>query len=157
MTRRSIPFAVLAAAYLGLIGLVTLGPTPWRTRPPMGDYDVLSLSTWLDPETWSRTTSPEFVANVVLFVPLGLLLRLALPRATWVGAVLLGGAVSVAIEILQMATSRISDPRDVVANTLGAVIGALLGAILAAVSAAVRAGIARGANRVRALPDRVSR
>ena len=138
MTRRSIPFAVLAAAYLGIVALVTLGPTPWRTRPALGDYDVLSPSTWLDPETWSRGLSAEFVANILLFVPLGLLLRLALPRATWLGAVVLGGAVSVAIEVLQVWTPRISDPRDVVANTLGALIGALAGAVLAAIAAGVR-------------------
>ena len=151
MTRRSAPFAVLAAMYLGVVGLITLGPTPWRTRGPLGDYDVLSLATWLDPETWSRTVSVEFVANILLFVPLGLLLRLALPRVTWLGAVLLGGAVSVVVEVLQMATTRISDPRDVVANTLGALGGALLGAIVSGIVGLVRGPRRRGADAERRL------
>lgn len=140
MTRRSIPFAVLAAAYLGIVALVTLGPTPWRTRPTQSDYDVLSPATWLDPDTWTRVASPEFIANILLFVPVGLLLRLALPRLTWVGAVLLGGAVSVAIEVLQTLGPRVSDPRDVVANSIGALIGAVVAALLA--------GTARGIRRV---------
>lgn len=133
MTRRSFPFAVLAIVYLAAVVLLTLGPTPWRTREATGDYDVLSLSTWLDPETWNSGGSTEFTANILLFVPLGLLLRLAIPRATWLGAVVLGGAISVAIEVFQVWTPRVSDPRDIVANTAGALIGALVAAILAGI------------------------
>lgn len=140
MTRRSIPFAVLTVAYLAVVGLITLGPTLWRTRPTQGDYDVLSPSTWLDPDTWSRMLAPEFVANILLFVPLGMLLRLAFPRATWAGAVLIGGAISVAIEVLQMWGPRVSDPRDVVANTLGALAGALTVAVVAGVMRLGRRG-----------------
>lgn len=147
MTRRSAPFAALTVGYLGIVALITLGPTLWRTRPALGDYDVLSPSTWLDPDTWSRGISTEFVANILLFVPLGLLLRLALPRLGWIGAVVLGGTVSVAIEVLQVWTPRISDPRDVVANSVGALIGALLGAFAVAVSRVLRRAAARPATR----------
>lgn len=137
MTRRSLPFGVLAVVYLPVVGLLTLGPTLWRTRPASGDYDVLSPATWLDPDTWVRIGSPEFVANILLFVPLGLLLRLAIPRGTWLGATLLGGVASVAIEVLQVWTPRVSDPRDIVANTLGTLAGALLGSMLGLVASAV--------------------
>ena len=133
MTRRSIPFAILAIVYLAGVVFLTLGPTPWRTREAIGDYDVLSLSTWLDPDTWNSGGSTEFTANILLFVPLGLLLRLAFPKATWFGAVVLGGAISVAIEVFQVWTPRVSDPRDIVANTTGALIGALAAAILAGI------------------------
>jgi glycopeptide antibiotics resistance protein len=155
MTRRSIPFAVLTVAYLAVVGLITLGPTLWRTRPRVTDYDVLSLTTWLDPATWSRGISIEFVANILLFVPLGLMLRLALPRATWLGAAALGGATSIAIEVLQVWTPRVSDPRDLVANTLGALIGALTAAVLAGIGRGIR-GIAhrRDRRRAPALPER---
>lgn len=140
MTRRSLPFGVLAVVYLLVVGLLTLGPTLWRTRPASGDYDVLSPSTWLDPETWVRIGSPEFVANILLFVPLGLLLRLAIPRGTWFGATVLGGVVSVAVEVLQVSTPRVSDPRDIVANTLGTLAGAVLGALISLVASA-RGGV----------------
>jgi VanZ family protein len=137
MTRRSLPFGVLAVAYLAVVGLLTLGPTLWRTRPTAGDYDVLSPSTWLDPDTWVRIGSPEFVANILLFVPLGLLIRLALPRSTWLGATVLGGLVSVAVEVLQVWTPRVSDPRDIVANTLGTLVGALLGSVIGLIASVV--------------------
>lgn len=133
MTRRSIPFALLAAGYLGVVGLITLGPTLWRSRPTSRDYDVLSLATWLDPDTWVRIGSGEFIANVLLFVPLGMLLRLAIPRATWVTPLVLSAALSLGIEVLQMASPRVSDPRDVVANTVGAVIGVVLAGVVVAV------------------------
>lgn len=144
MTRRSIPFAVLTALYLGVVALLTLGPTPWRTRPRLTDYDVLSVGTWLDPATWSRGLTVEFAANIALFVPLGLLLRLALPRAGWLGAALLGGAISVAIEVLQVLGPRVSDPRDVVANSIGAVAGALVAATVAGLSRPLRRRLAPG-------------
>jgi glycopeptide antibiotics resistance protein len=132
-SRGSLLFGVLAVAYLGVIALLTLGPTLWRTRLAAADYDVLSVSTWLDPDTWVRLSSPEFVANILMFVPFGMLLRLANPRATWFGATVLGGAVSVTIEVLQVWTPRVSDPRDIVANALGTLAGALLAALLVAV------------------------
>lgn len=133
MTRRSIPFAALAVAYLGVVALLTLGPTLWRTRWALSDGDVLSPATWLDPDTWVRVGSPEFIANILLFLPLGVLVRLALPRAGWIAPALLSIAPSVAIEVLQMGTPRVSDPRDIVANTAGALLGVAVGSLILAV------------------------
>jgi glycopeptide antibiotics resistance protein len=67
----------------------------------------------------------EFIANIGMFVPLGLLLGLALPsRRGWVPfvAVPLG---SVAIEITQylFLPDRFGTPRDVLSNSIGAIIG----------------------------------
>lgn len=145
MTRRSRLAGVLALAYLAVVGILTLGPTPWPTRATLADYDVLSPGTWLDESTWTRLSSGEFVANILVFVPVGILLRVALPRATWLGATMLGGAVSLAIEVLQMGTDRVSDPRDLLANTAGAAAGAVLAAIVAGVGRLARpAAAARG-------------
>jgi glycopeptide antibiotics resistance protein len=140
MTRRSWPFAVGALVYLAIIGWVTLGPPPWQTRAPMDGYDVLSLSTWLDPRTWASLPTREFVANILMFVPLGMLVRLGLPRASWRLPVFLGAAVSLAIEVLQVGSPRVSDPRDVVANVAGALVGAAVAFVVTLVAA-------RGANR----------
>lgn len=69
----------------------------------------------------------EFLANVALFVPLGLLLVAAWPRnSAWV-VLLLGYSASVTIELVQtMLPSRYPTLSDVVANTLGTAIGCLL-------------------------------
>lgn len=150
MTRAARAAAVLAtAAYLAVIGFITLGPTLWRTGPTDDDYDVLSPSIWLDPATWDHLDSREFVANILLFVPLGVLLRASFPRATWVGVALLGAGVSTTIEVLQMLTPRVSDPRDIVANATGALVGALLAALVAGVAKVLRAPRRRTPERVR--------
>lgn len=163
MTRRSWPFLLLAAGYVVVVGILTLGPTPWRTGPVQTDYDVLSFATWLDPATWlrpgdigsdpirwARTTGVgEFLGNVLLFLPLGMLLRLALPRGGWVGATLVAASLSFAIEVLQMGTPRVSDPRDLVANTAGALLGAV---IVAAIASIRRRATRRAAERRAAEP-----
>jgi glycopeptide antibiotics resistance protein len=137
MTRR---LALLAAVgYLVVVAVITLGPTPWRTRPAVEGYDVLSLSTWLSAGTWASGRPQEFLANILLFVPLGLLVRLGVPRLTWIFAGAVGVSVSVAIEVLQVGSVRVSDPRDLVANSVGAVVGAVGVAVGALAARAVAA------------------
>ena len=139
MTRR--PALLAALGYLAIVAAVTLGPAPWRTRPAVDGYDVLSLSTWLSSGTWSTGRPQEFLANILLFIPLGMLVRVGLPRLTWVFAGLVGAAVSVVIEVLQVGSVRVSDPRDLVANTLGAVLGAVGVAVVGAL-------VTRGSRRM---------
>lgn len=69
----------------------------------------------------------EFLANIALFVPLGLLLVAAWPRANaWV-VVLLGYSASATIELVQtLLPSRYPTLSDVVANTIGTAIGCVL-------------------------------
>jgi hypothetical protein len=68
----------------------------------------------------------EFGANIVLFLPFGFLLTL-LWRRPWLG-VLVAVGVSVAAEVAQTALDgRFATPRDVLANSLGALLGAAIG------------------------------
>jgi len=69
----------------------------------------------------------EFLANVLMFVPFGVLVWLALARPRWWVVVLLGLATTVTIELVQSTMpSRYSTVSDVIANTLGAAVGVLL-------------------------------
>ena len=69
----------------------------------------------------------EFLPNVAMFVPFGVLVWLALARPRWWVVVLLGLATTVTIELVQSTMpSRYSTVSDVVANTLGAAAGVLL-------------------------------
>lgn len=67
----------------------------------------------------------EFVANIVLFLPLGVLLTLLLGRV-WI-ALVLAVTLSVAVELVQFVLpARLPSVRDVLANGLGAAAGVLL-------------------------------
>lgn len=67
----------------------------------------------------------EFAANIALFVPLGLLVALLLPRRRWWVALVALVALSLGIEIVQAValSFRQPSPRDVLANSVGAAIG----------------------------------
>lgn len=69
----------------------------------------------------------EFLANIALFVPFGLLLAVARPRMNLWWIVLLGFCISAIVELVQtMLPTRYATVSDVVANTLGAVAGGVL-------------------------------
>lgn len=92
---------------------------------------------------------PEPLANVALFVPIGLLVGVASRRPV-LGA-LAGGALTVAIEAVQAlvpAIGRSCAIDDAIANALGAVLGAVLAAL--ALLLARRASAAATAADVRA-------
>lgn len=124
----------LLAVYLAAVAAVTLGPAP-------ADAGTLSrverLVAWLSghgvPVTYLGV---EAVANVVMFVPFGVLVSLALPaRARWGDRVVvpLALATSAGIETVQRwLPTRVPTVQDVVLNTLGAALGLLvLRAVLA--------------------------
>lgn len=122
----SSPFAVAGVLYLALVAAITLGRVPWLMRTDAGPGSVLSLQTWVDPVTWSSGGTGEFVANILLFVPVAVLLRLAVPRLPAVAAVAVGVLLTTSIEVLQIPLDRVSDPRDLVANSIGALVGTVL-------------------------------
>jgi len=73
---------------------------------------------------WLSYAVIEVTANVVLFVPLGTLLAMVLPRRRWL-VVPIAAVVTVLIELAQaiFLAQRTPSLRDILANTLGAVIG----------------------------------
>jgi VanZ family protein len=66
----------------------------------------------------------EFVANIALFVPFGLLVSAAAPRWSPWAIIGLGCLVSITIELGQLGIpSRVPTVSDVIANTAGAALG----------------------------------
>jgi glycopeptide antibiotics resistance protein len=107
--------------YLALVARLTLWPEP----APSSTFDLVrELLAWL-----SRTGVPltygglEALANVLLFVPFGVLVGLLVARS-WL-VVLLGSCLSAAIELSQLLflPTRVATVQDVVLNTLGAALG----------------------------------
>lgn len=130
------PFlSLLTFAYLGFVGLVTL--TPASEQP---DYSALAervlarLERYPDLAPVTARLSVErveFLANVGLFVPVGVFVLLLFGSRLWWVAVAGSVALTVAIETAQRSIpGRVSDPRDVVANSAGAVIGVALALVL---------------------------
>lgn len=72
----------------------------------------------------------EFVSNIVMFVPFGLLTTFLWPsRWNWRRMLLLGAATSTFIEVTQLIIpGRVTALSDVIANTAGGVVGAAVAA-----------------------------
>ena len=73
----------------------------------------------------------EFLANIGLFVPLGVFLLLLVGTRLWWVALAAGIVLTSMIENVQRSVpGRVSDPRDVAANSIGMVIGVVLALVL---------------------------
>jgi glycopeptide antibiotics resistance protein len=140
-------WAVRSAAVLYAAALFVITVLPIRWRADLGRYrnnwrpqlvPVWNLAVNLRDGDRRLATLAGAVGNVVLFVPLGFLLPLLVPRLDrlWrtVGA---GFALSAAIELSQAAFPGIRRPdvNDVLMNTLGTAVGFLAYRLLVRVRA----------------------
>ncbi len=126
MFRRHPILSLATFAYLAFVGWVTLGPQPldggndtllWRVLHFFSHYE---LTDWI---TYQRV---EFLANVGMFVPVGMFFLLLFGRRLWFVSVLAGVVLTCAIEFVQMfLPDRVSDVSDIIANSIGTVIGVL--------------------------------
>jgi glycopeptide antibiotics resistance protein len=106
------------AAALGVVAL-TVGPSPGRLL-----FTVAQSVPGLD-QLSARTV--EMAANVLLFVPVALLFAAAVPRLPGVLVWLICTAASAGVETAQLVLpGRQPTVRDVVLNSVGALIGVLL-------------------------------
>ncbi|MDQ1136464.1 glycopeptide antibiotics resistance protein [Microbacterium sp. SORGH_AS 1204] len=89
------------------------------------DTVVSTLRSWQQ-TAWVTLDLVEFVANVALFVPLGMLVIAW--RGRWWHGILIAVLTSALIETIQLLflPTRVADVRDLVANTAGAMIGVAL-------------------------------
>ena len=126
------PFlSLMTFVYMGFVGMVTL--TPAASAPiPVGlvarILDALHYRGYLETLTINRV---EFLANVAMFVPIGVFLLLLVGAERWWLALFLPFFVTAFIETAQRGIpGRVSDPRDVLANTMGGVAGVVLAMVL---------------------------
>ncbi|TWX37370.1 VanZ family protein [Frigoribacterium sp. ACAM 257] len=119
-------------AYLGLVAWMTLRPEVYGDRTSNLLWRALGFFSRHDETAWITFDRVEFASNVIMFLPMGALVVLLLPRRFWWLGVLVGFAASWGIESYQSAylDGRVSDVRDLVSNTLGATIGAAFTALL---------------------------
>ncbi|MCT9820586.1 VanZ family protein [Microbacterium sp. W1N] len=129
--------AAATVVYLVLLASQTLGPQPEAAGGVLSALTALMATSSVT--AWITYPVLEFVANIVLFVPLGVLWVGWAGRRRWWWAAAAGLLVSAAIEATQglLLPDRFADVRDLVSNTLGALLGA------AAVAAVTRPRLRR--------------
>jgi len=128
-----------AASGLAVCIFVVLLATMWPAPLDRG-YES-SIAKFLDVlhrygvPLWFGYNKLEFLANIVMFFPLGFLLTLLLPKGSWWVALLICPAMSVGIELVQAAalSDRFATVNDVVANSIGALFGILVALCIRAV------------------------
>jgi glycopeptide antibiotics resistance protein len=126
------PFlSFVTLAYLAFVGWVTL--TPGSVAPTSSEL-VLRVLARLEryPRlSWLTYDRAEYLANVGLFVPVGLFLLLLFGSRLWWLALAAGITLTSFIETAQRTIpGRVPDQRDIAANTIGTVVGIVLGTVL---------------------------
>ncbi|WP_309068604.1 VanZ family protein [Microbacterium sp.] len=124
----------LLLIYTAFVLLITMWPNPGQLEVGGISERVLRVLWRLGVPEWFDFAMLEFTANIAMFVPLGSLLGLALPRRGWWLALFLLPAFSGFIEVTQgtLLPERFSTVSDVVANTAGGYVGLLLATIMRA-------------------------
>lgn len=106
--------ATVSAKVTGLVGLLAR----WTAELGIASYERSAFVL-------------EILANVALFVPVGLLLPFVWSRMRLWHVVLIGAGMSIVIETVQgLMPSRFPTLSDVIANTTGALIGGLIALLL---------------------------
>lgn len=120
--RPQIAVIALSIAYVALVVIARLVPLPVGSEHEELPGGVLNIANWFATATWARGLTTELVLNVVVFIPIGLIAGRFL--RSWGMRILLPIALAFTIEAIQLPIPyRVSDPRDIAANTIGALIG----------------------------------
>lgn len=126
------PFlSLVTGAYLLFVAWLTLTPQPLGPDQVELIERVLAA---LHRRGYLRSVDYdqlEFLANIALFVPVGMFGLLLVGAGAWWVALLVPVALTLGIETAQLSIpSRVSDERDLLANSLGGVLGVLLALLL---------------------------
>jgi len=120
--------------YLVTLAVIALSPiSPIRGVDLSQELDATGFG-------WVTYTQLESFANVVLFVPFGLLIALLVPTRWWWLVVVGLIAIAAAIELGQalFLPGRVASLDDVIANSTGGVVGVAIAAIIRGVRWAIR-------------------
>lgn len=110
------------------LALIAFWPTPVDRPIGVALARVLGYLHQHGIPSWVDYAFVEASANVVLFIPVGVVAALAFPRWRFWQVVTFGFAVSGCIEICQglFLPARFASPMDLAVNTVGTVLGAVL-------------------------------
>ena len=136
MFHRHPVLSLLTGGYLALVAWITLTPQAYAADRIAIIYRILDALHRRGYLLSIDDRRIEFLANIALFVPVGMFLLLLFGTRLWWLALLASFAMTTAIETVQrFIPGRVSDERDLVANGTGAVIGVLVALVLTAPAA----------------------
>lgn len=125
---------MILGVYVIALGVIALSPvSPIRGVDLSQQLDGLGLG-------WVTYTQLESFANVVLFVPFGLLIALLVPTRWWwlVVVGLIAAAGSIELGQALFLPGRVASLDDVIANSTGGVAGVLVAAVIRGIGWAIR-------------------
>ena len=123
--------SLLTGGYLAFVAWLTLTPQVDAAGHISVVYRVLDALHRRGYLLSIDDTELEFLANIALFVPVGMFLLLLFGTRLWWVALAASFAMTTFIEIAQRSIpGRVPDERDLMANGLGAVIGVLVALVL---------------------------
>uniref|UniRef100_A0A942SZT8 VanZ family protein n=1 Tax=Neobacillus citreus TaxID=2833578 RepID=A0A942SZT8_9BACI len=125
---RKLLLLALTAGYAWVIWRMTLTPQVFTAAQSSLVEHAIVWAQQLTGSSWLTYERTEFLANIAMFVPVGMLAALWLPRRWWILGAIVAVGLSVGIELYQgeFLPNRVSDPRDVLSNGLGGLLGATL-------------------------------
>ncbi|HEY5785156.1 MAG TPA: VanZ family protein [Microlunatus sp.] len=151
MLHRHPVLALLTGGYLAFVAWVTLTPQAYASEHIAIIYRVLAAVHRRGYLLSIDDSRLEFLANIALFVPVGMFLLLLFGTRLWWVALVASFAMTTVIEVAQRSIpGRVPDERDLLANGLGAIVGVFIALVLTAPAALRRrrrrlAGVSRGA------------
>jgi len=131
MFRRHPFLSVLTFAYLALVAYVTLGPQPLDSQQSAWLKRIIAELAQHHQTRWLTYSRVEFIANILMFIPIGVFFVLLLGRDWWIPAIVAGVAMTCTIEFVQLfLPTRVPDIRDLVSNSFGSFIGVVAAMII---------------------------
>ncbi len=112
---RKLLLLALTAAYAWVIWRMTLTPQVFTHAQNSLVLHAIAWVQQLPHGAWFTYERTEFLANIAMFVPVGMLAALWLPRRWWLLGAVVAVGLSVGIEAAQAVylPDRVADPRDV--------------------------------------------
>lgn len=131
MLHRHPLLSLVSGTYLVFVGWLTLTPQPIDANHQdliLRMLDALHRRGYVESIDYTRL---EFLANIALFVPIGVFLLLLFGAGGWWVAAIGSFAMTAFIETVQRGIpGRVPDDRDLVANSIGALIGITIALVL---------------------------
>jgi glycopeptide antibiotics resistance protein len=118
-----------------IVAMITFSPGPPDPDGQLALQEFLLRAYQQGLPIWITFAKIEFAANILMFIPIGFFGALCLARFRWL-IIPIAIAASTMIEIAQSSRlpDRVGTPRDVVANSLGALIGFVIACLVVALA-----------------------